>query len=297
MALTNLSFYSNGLKLAAYLSTPEDWKPGDPPRPAILCPAGYSGNTQTDVTHMVARLTTAGYFCLAIDYQGFGESEGQRGRHRPLEQAQNMHDALSLMQTIEGIDPSRLAIYGTSFGGANGIWVAAHDERVKVLVTSVAVTHGERWMRLIRRPWEWQAFKEQVEAHARERVKTGQPESRPMTDILLRDPHSQWVREQHIARGANYVMEYDLESAEAVFRYRPEWVVDRISPRPVLFIYAEHDGLVEPTDQLSCYEKCGEPKKLVKLPKAHHYDSYEFVNPEMAALVLRETLEWFGTYL
>jgi cephalosporin-C deacetylase-like acetyl esterase len=31
----------------------------------------------------------------------------------------------------------RLGIYGTSFGGANGIWVTAHDERVKCLVTTV----------------------------------------------------------------------------------------------------------------------------------------------------------------
>lgn len=55
------------------------------------------------------------------------------------------------MQTIPGIDPNWLGIYGTSFGGANGMWVTAHDERVKCLVTNVAMTHGERWVRLIRR--------------------------------------------------------------------------------------------------------------------------------------------------
>jgi hypothetical protein len=50
--------------------------------------------------------------------------------------------------------------------------VTAHDERVKCLVTSAAVTDGERWLRLIRRPWEWLAFRERV--MARRRVHTGE---------------------------------------------------------------------------------------------------------------------------
>jgi len=36
-------YYSNGLKIAASLFTPEDWRPGDQPRPVILALAGYSG--------------------------------------------------------------------------------------------------------------------------------------------------------------------------------------------------------------------------------------------------------------
>ena len=52
-----------------------------------------------------------------------------------------------------------------------------------------------------------------------------------------------------------------------------------------------------PQEQISCYEKCGEPKRLVKLPKATHYDCYEFVNPEMSAVVRQEAAAWFRKYL
>jgi dipeptidyl aminopeptidase/acylaminoacyl peptidase len=149
-----VSFYSDGDKIAGYLFTPEDWKAGDPPRPGILVLAGYSGNTQADCTHMMKRLCAEGWFVFGYDYVGFGNSEGKRNRHRPLEQAQNTFDALTYMQTVPGIDPERLGLYGTSFGCANGIWVTAHDERVKCLVTSVGVTDGYEWMRSIRRPWE-----------------------------------------------------------------------------------------------------------------------------------------------
>ncbi len=295
---SEVTFYSDSDKIAGYLFTPADWKAGDPPRPGILVLAGYSGNTQADCTHMMKRLCAEGWFVFGYDYVGFGKSDGKRNRHRPLEQAQNTYDALTYMQTVPGIDPERLAIYGTSFGCANGIWVTAHDERVKCLVTSVGVTDGYEWMRSIRRPWEWLAFKDRVLKEAQKRVVSGEGTLVPNGEIMLRDPESQRQRDMHAQAGHTFQSEErDIESAEAVMRYRPDWVVDKISPRPVLMIYAEHDNLVPPVQQLSAYEKCGEPKKLVMLPKSGHYDSYEFRNTVTCQITYTETIAWFNQYL
>ena len=295
---SEVTFYSDSDKIAGYLFTPADWKAGDPPRPGILVLAGYSGNTQADCTHMMKRLCAEGWFVFGYDYVGFGKSDGKRNRHRPLEQAQNTYDALTYMQTVPGIDPERLAIYGTSFGCANGIWVTAHDERVKCLVTSVGVTDGYEWMRSIRRPWEWLAFKDRVLKEAQKRVVSGEGKLVPNGEIMLRDPESQRQRDMHAQAGHTFQSEErDIESAEAVMRYRPDWVVDKISPRPVLMIYAEHDNLVPPVQQLSAYEKCGEPKKLVMLPKSGHYDSYEFRNTVTCQITYTETIAWFKQYL
>lgn len=295
---SEVTFHSDSDKIAGYLFTPADWKAGDPPRPGILVLAGYSGNTQADCTHMMKRLCAEGWFVFGYDYVGFGKSDGKRNRHRPLEQAQNTYDALTYMQTVPGIDPERLAIYGTSFGCANGIWVTAHDERVKCLVTSVGVTDGYEWMRSIRRPWEWLAFKDRVLKEAQKRVVSGEGTLVPNGEIMLRDPESQRQRDMHAQAGHTFQSEErDIESAEAVMRYRPDWVVDKISPRPVLMIYAEHDNLVPPVQQLSAYEKCGEPKKLVMLPKSGHYDSYEFRNTVTCQITYTETIAWFKQYL
>ena len=295
---SEVTFYSDSDKIAGYLFTPADWKAGDPPRPGILVLAGYSGNTQADCTHMMKRLCAEGWFVFGYDYVGFGKSDGKRNRHRPLEQAQNTYDALTYMQTVPGIDPERLAIYGTSFGCANGIWVTAHDERVKCLVTSVGVTDGYEWMRSIRRPWEWLAFKDRVLKEAQKRVVSGEGTLVPNGEIMLRDPESQRQRDMHAQAGHTFQSEErDIESAEAVMRYRPDWVVDKISPRPVLMIYAEHDNLVPPAQQLSAYEKCGEPKKLVMLPKSGHYDSYEFRNTVTCQITYTETIAWFKQHL
>jgi fermentation-respiration switch protein FrsA (DUF1100 family) len=62
-------------------------------------------------------------------------------------------------------------------------------------------------------------------------------------------------------------------------------------------ISAENDNRVPSEEQLACFAKCGEPKKLVKLAKAGHYDSYEFRNPEMAKIVYAEAIAWFRKYL
>ena len=76
MEHNEVSFFSDGDRIAGYLYTPEDWKPGDTPRPGILVLAGYSGNTQADCTHMMKRLCAEGWFVFGYDYVGFGKSDG-----------------------------------------------------------------------------------------------------------------------------------------------------------------------------------------------------------------------------
>ncbi len=290
-------YYSDGLRIASHLYRPKTWEKGDLPRPAIICLHGYSGMKEVYGMDVPRRLWEEGYFILAPDHRGFGKSEGVRGRQRPLEQAQDTYDAISYVETVEGVDPGRIGIFGTSFGGANAIWVAAFDARVKVVVSSVGVHEGERWMRSVRRPHEWAAFRARVMEAARKRVTTGEPTMTPLPEIMLCDPHTLGVIRTHHQKHADYVKDYDLQSAEACWRYKPEWVAGRISPRPVLFIYSENDFLVPVDQQINCYEACGEPKKIVKLPGAQHYESYFFCSPERHEIGMVEAIAWFKRYL
>ncbi len=114
---------------------------------------------------------------------------------------------------------------------------------------------------------------------------------------MVTDPHTQAVLENLHQKSDLYVPEYDLESAEACWRSKPEWVAGRIAPRAAMIIYAEHDMLVPVQEQLGCFAALGEPKKLVKLPKAQHYDSYHITNPEMHEIGMREAVAWFKAHL
>jgi pimeloyl-ACP methyl ester carboxylesterase len=166
-----------------------------------------------------------------------------------------------------------------------------------VIVNSVGVSDGERWLAHARRPHEWQTFREQVAEAARKRVRTGEPTMMPLLDIMLTDPHTLNLIQTHHQKHGHYVSDYDLESAESCMRFKPEAVAHLISPRPVLVIYAEDDCTVPPEEQLGCYAQLGEPKKLVKLPGAQHYESYYFANPEMHELGMSEAVAWFKQYL
>ncbi|MFC1492221.1 alpha/beta hydrolase [Nitrospinota bacterium] len=293
----DVTYYSDGLKIAAHLYRPPDWKPGDPPRPAIICLSGYSGRKNIATIDMPRRLSSEGFFTLAPDYRGYGESEGVRGRHRPLEQAQDTYDGVTYLETLEGVDAERIGVYGSSFGGANAVWAAAFDERIKAVVSAVGVHDGERWLKSVRTPYDWFRFRDQVRTEARKRVVTGEKTMIKRDDIYPQDPDlnkPKMTKEEH---GSEEVTEVDIESVEACFRYKADWVVDRISPRPVLFICAEYDIMSPPEETIETYLRCGEPKKLVKLSKARHNHIYEFSNSEHFQTAAKETAAWFSQYL
>ena len=292
-----VTYYSDGLKIAADCYTPADWRPGDPARPGIVTLSGCNGITDVHGMDVPRRLWQEGYFVLTIDDRGFGKSEGARRRQRPLQQAQDTHDALTFLEAVNSVAADRLGIYGARFGGANAIGVAAFDERVKVVVSSVMVADGERSMRTSRRPHECASFREHVPEAAGRRVRTGEPTSVPLTDVMVTDPHTQSVLEQLHQQSDLYVPEFDLESAEACWRDKPEWVAGRVAPRAAMIIDAENDMLAPVQEQLECVAALGETKTLVLLPNAQHCESYHITNPEIHAIGLCEAVAWFGAHL
>lgn len=294
----DVAYYSDGFKITAHLYRPADWKAGDAPLPAVVCLTGYTGRKNVATIDIPRRLAREGFAAIAPDYRGYGEAEGERGRHRPLEQAQNTYDAVTYLETIDGIDADRIGVYGSSFGAANAVWAAAFDPRMKVVVSAVGVHDGERWLRSVRSAYDWFNFRDRIREEARRRVLTGEKEMIYRYDIYPNDPDAVEKPIMNVEEhGAEDVTHVDMESVEACFRYKPDWVVDRISPRPVLFFAAEYDTIVPPEEVVATYERCGEPKKLVHLPGARHNHVYEFSDSEHFETVANEATAWFREYL
>ena len=288
-----VTFYSDGIELVGYLHTPPDLEPGER-RSAVLVCHGFGAHQERILPEVAQQLAGEGYVALTIDYRGFGESQGPRWRMIPQEQVRDIRNALTFLQTLEMVAPDSIALWGTSFGGANVSYVAGVDSRVKCTVSVVGVGCGERWLRSLRRAWEWRDFRRELEEDWCQQVKTGTSRMVDRTYIMLPDPVSEAAIEATLAQFPNMCRQLPLETARAVLDFHPEEVVGRIAPRPILFIVAGADGLVLNELTRELFERAGEPKGWVVLPELPHYDTYL---PENLAQVLRHTGQWLERYL
>jgi len=81
-----------------------------------------------------------------------------------------------------------------------------------------------------------------------------------------------------------------LEYVDDTLGFNPEWVVDKIAPRPILFITTDNDRLVPPEESEHLYARAGEPKKLVVLQGYGHYEVY--AEPAFRAM-MHTALDWY----
>jgi uncharacterized protein len=202
--------------------------------------------------------------------------------------------ALSFLAAQPQADPERLGLYGTSYGGATVVFVAAIDPRVKCTVSVVGIGHGARWMRSVRHPDEYFDLLDRSAGDRAKRALTGQSEFVERNEILLPDRQSAELAAaaRRLVPGA--VSTIPLEYVDDTLGFNPEWVVDKIAPRPVLFITTDNDRLVPPEESQSLYARAGEPKKLVSLKGFGHYEVY---GGEALRQVMQATLAWCREHL
>ncbi len=288
-----ITFHSEGVQLVGDLFYPDDIAAGERRAGVVLC-HGYTGVKDLYLPDIARLLNAAGYVVATFDYKGWGESEGPRTRLAPYSRVADVQAALTFLGLQPEVDPARLGIYGTSYGGATVVWVAAIDARVKCVVSVVGIGHGGRWMRSVRRPDEWHDLLDRSAADRDRRVVTGQSEMVERTEILLPDRQSAELAAAARRNLPAALNTLPLEFVDETLAFHPEWVVDKIAPRPVLFITTEDDRLVPPAESEALYALAGEPKKLVVLPGYGHYEVY--AEPALGE-VMAETIAWFDTYM
>ena len=293
MSQTPVTFYSEGVKLVGELFAPDDLPPGQRRAGVVLC-HGYTGVKDLYLPDNARALNEAGYVVPTFDYKGWGESEGPRTRLAPYSRVADVQAALTFLGVQEAVDEERLGIYGTSDGGATVVWTGAVDRRVKCVVSVVGVGNGERWMRSVRRPDEWH---DMLGRSAQDRVKRatlGQSELVERSEVLLPDRQSAELAAAARRNVPSAVNTVPLEFVDDTLTFHPEWIVDKISPRPVLFITTSNDRLVPAEESQALYDRAGEPKKLVVLEGYGHYEVY--TEPAFTE-VMQETLDWFAEHL
>ena len=149
-------------------------------------------------------------------------------------------------------------------------------------------------MRSVRHPDEWFDLLERSREDRTKRALSGQSEFVERSDILLPDRQSAELAAAARRHNPAAVNTIPMEYIDDTLSFNPEWVVDKIAPRPILFITTDNDRLVPPEESLHLYERAGHPKKLVVLQGYGHYEVY--AEPAFSE-VMQPTLAWYQEHL
>jgi len=113
-----VSFQSAGLRLHGVLGVPEGLQASER-RAAFLVLHGFGSNSESsNVLGPTRVLSEFGYVTLRFDMRGCGKSEGEFGRVICLEQVEDLGNALDFLSRHPAVDPDRIGVIGSSFGGA-----------------------------------------------------------------------------------------------------------------------------------------------------------------------------------
>ena len=153
-----LTLFSEGTRIAAEVFLPTSTPPPEG-HPAVLFCHGWGGLKHQLVPYAEA-FTRAGIATMIFDYRGWGESDGRLIALRdapplleagertlavrvlrevidPVDQTTDAINCLAVLAAEAGIDPSRIGVWGTSFGAGHAVFLAGNNPMVKAVVVQV----------------------------------------------------------------------------------------------------------------------------------------------------------------
>lgn len=142
--MKNLTFPSHGVSCAAWhIPARSEAMTGPSGRPAIVMAHGFAGTRDTGLLDYAEAFADAGIDAVVFDYRGFGDSEGSPRQHVSFRrQRQDYHAAIAAARQLPGVDPARIAVWGTSYSGGHVVAVAAQDPRIAAAVSMTPATDG-----------------------------------------------------------------------------------------------------------------------------------------------------------
>ena len=133
-------FTSGNDRISAWLYRPEQ---SDGRVPLLVMAHGLGAVRTMRLDAYAERFSAAGFACLVFDYRNFGDSEGEPRQLLDIDmQLADWAAAVAYGRTVAGIDPNRIALWGTSFGGGHVIASAARLPGIAAAVAQCPFTDG-----------------------------------------------------------------------------------------------------------------------------------------------------------
>ncbi len=291
-----VTYYSDGVACYGKIFFPKGFSAAGKTAGVVLG-QGWAG-THFSIEKYAARFAERGLVAIAIDYRGWGESDGfasvagasrvggdyhrddkrytegkenvvvKRTRLLPLKQIEDYRAAISYLQGEPGVEPDRIGVWGSSYAGGHGITLAATDARVKAVSVQVPAIAGKDV------PAGAAKLQGKLLADAIQRARTG---------------HG-----GEFQTGYSFKRMVDVETQQAIQEYRPFQYVTQVKV-PVQFIVAGSEQLFNNKNNAgAAFDLLTGPKNYIEVPGITHFEMYigeAFEKSSNAAA------DWFLKYL
>jgi pimeloyl-ACP methyl ester carboxylesterase len=129
---------SHGEQLAAYLYRPESTQ-GDVP--CVVMAHGFSATRDDGLPAYAKAFQDAGFAIVLFDYRHFGASTGEPRQLLDIgRQHEDYRAVITWARRLDGIDPDRIVLWGSSFSGGHVLAVAAGDPRIAAVISQAPFT-------------------------------------------------------------------------------------------------------------------------------------------------------------
>jgi len=137
-ARRDVAFNSSGDVCRAWLFMPDVERP-----PLVILGHGLGATREYGLEAFARRFADAGIAALVFTYRHFGDSGGQPRQLLDIgRQLDDWAAALAYARSLDEIDSSRIALWGTSFGGGHVLIAAERDGNVAAVVSQCPFTDG-----------------------------------------------------------------------------------------------------------------------------------------------------------
>jgi pimeloyl-ACP methyl ester carboxylesterase len=271
VARDDVQFFSGGERCAAWLYRPA----GQGPDPCVVLGHGFGATRAGRLWAYAERFTAAGIAALVFDYRHFGDSDCEPRQLLDIgRQLEDWRSALVFVRSLEAIDPARVALWGTSFGGGHVVRVAAGDASVAAVVSQTPFATGISALREVG-PAGCARLTAAGLVDAIGALRGREPRRIPIVgrpgELAAMTSPDALPGYQAMYEGAGYRNEFVPRVALRVGAYNPGWRAAKVRC-PLLVCVAERDAVTppRPAERMAARAPRGE---LVRYPIGH-FDVY-----------------------
>jgi len=268
----DVAFISGKDTCAAWLYLPT----GVTAPPVVVLGHGLGATREMRLDAFAERFAQAGIAALAFTYRHFGDSGGQPRQLLSIKrQLADWDAAIAWVKNHRDVDGTRIAVWGSSFGGGHSIAVASRHPEMKAAVAQCPFTDGLA-SALALGPAESMKVLPSVARDFASMVFRRPPAMIPLaghpgSPALMNAPDALPGYEALLPSDTTFQNEVAARVAPTIMAYRPGRAAKKIK-FPILFCISNTDSVTPPAQTLR-YARTA-PQGQIKRYDAGHFDFY-----------------------